>query len=47
MAKNGEPKRFLLEPHSLCYLDPTDGLGALITVEVFEGKNYDLWEKAI
>ena len=47
MTKDGEKKRFLIEPHSPYYFHPSDGPGVLITVEVFDGDNYDLWEKAV
>ena len=48
MAKNGELKRFLIELHSPYYLiHPLDGLAALITIEIFDGENYDLWEKMV
>ena len=40
-------KRFVIETHSPYYLHPSEGPGALITVVVFDAKNYDLWEKAI
>ena len=40
-------KRFVIETHSPYYLHPSNGPGALITAVIFDGKNYDLWEKAI
>jgi len=45
MPKDRETKRFVVEPHSPYYLYLSDGLGVLITAEIFNGKNYDLWEK--
>jgi len=47
MGKDGEKRWFIIEPHSPYYLHPSEGPGALITAVVFDGKNYDLWEKAI
>ena len=35
------------EPHSPYYLHPSEGPGAMITVVLFDEKNYDLWERAI
>jgi len=47
MEKNGEIKRFVIEPHSPYYLHPSDGPGVLITVKIFDGENYDMWEKEV
>jgi len=47
MGKDESKGRFIIEPHSPYYLHPSDGPGALIMAVVFNGKNYDLWEKAI
>ena len=47
MTTEGEQKVFLIEPHSPYYLHPAEGPGALITAVVFDGKNYDLWAKAV
>jgi len=47
MTSDGQNKRFIIEPHSPYYLHPSEGPGVLITVEVFDGNNYDLWEKAV
>ena len=43
----GGSSKFIIEPTSPYFLHPTEGLGVLITVVVFDGKNYDLWEKAV
>ena len=37
----------ILKPHSPYYLHPSNGPSALITAIVFDGLNYNLWEKAI
>ena len=37
---------FVIEPHSPYVLHPSEGPGVKITAEVFDGKNYDLWENA-
>jgi len=47
MAKDRDKKTFLIEPHSPYYLHPSEGPGVLITAEVFDGKNYELWENAV
>ena len=47
MTKDGETKRYVTEPHSPYYLHPSDGPGALITYEIFDGENYDLWENVV
>jgi len=47
MGKDGSKGWFVIEPHSPYYLHPSDGPDALITAVVFDGKNYNLWEKAI
>ena len=47
MAKDGEKKTLMIEPHSPYYLHPSEGPGMLITAEVFDGKNYELWENAV
>ena len=47
MTTEGEQKVFVIEPHSPYYLHPAEGPGALITAMVFDGKNYDLWAKAV
>ena len=40
-------KKFMIENHSLYFLHPSKGHGVLITAVIFDGKNYDLWEKAV
>jgi len=47
MAKDGEKKTLMIEPHSPYYLHPSEGPGMLTTAEVFDGKNYELWENAV
>jgi len=47
VVKEGETKRFIIEPHSPYYFHPSDGPGELITAKVFDGENYDLWEKVV
>ena len=42
MPKDGETKRFVVEPHSPYYRHPSDGPDVLITAEIFDGDNYDL-----
>ena len=44
---DGGKKRFVIEPHSPYYLHPSDGPGVMITAAVFDGKNYDMWERAV
>lgn len=46
MTKDGDKKAFMIEPYCPYYLHPAEGPGALITAMVFDGKYYDLWEKA-
>jgi len=47
MSDETPKKRFVIEPHSSYYLHPSGGLGVSITVVIFDGKNCDLWEKAV
>ena len=47
MGKDTEKGRFIIEPHSPYYLHPSEGPSVLITAVMFDGKNYNLWEKAI
>ena len=47
MTKNEGKQEFVIEPYSPYYLHPSEGPGALIMAVVFDGKNYDLWEKAV
>ncbi|RVW76793.1 Retrovirus-related Pol polyprotein from transposon RE1 [Vitis vinifera] len=37
----------MIEPSSPLYLHPSDNPGATITTCVFNGENYDMWEKAV
>ena len=47
IMSGGDKNRFVIEPHSRYYLHPSEGPGVLITAVVFDGKNYDLWERAV
>jgi len=47
MANGGGKQRFIIESHSPYYLHPSEGPGMLIMAVVFDGKNYDLWERAV
>ena len=44
---NNKPPEFTLDPHSPYYLHPSDAPGAIITALKFDGKNFELWEKAV
>jgi len=44
---DNEKGRFIIEPHSPCFLHPSEGPGAIITTVIFDGKNYELWERAV
>ena len=37
----------MVEPHSPNYLHPSKGPGMMITTVIFDGKNYDLWERVV
>ena len=39
--------KFIIDPQSPYYLHPSEGPGILITAVCFDGKNYDLWERAV
>ena len=43
----GSKKRFTIEPHSPYFLHPSEGPGIMITTVIFDGKNYELWERAV
>ena len=43
----GGGSKFTIEPTSPYFLHPSEGPGMLITAVVFDGKNYDLCEKAV
>ena len=47
ITSGGKKKRFVIEPHSPYYLHPSEGPGILIKVIIFDGKNYDLWDRAV
>ena len=40
-------KKFVVESHSPYFLHSSEGPEALITAVIFDGKNYDVWEKAV
>ena len=40
-------KQFIVEPHSPYFLHPSEGPGAMITAMIFDGKNYELWERVV
>jgi len=42
---DGGKKRFVIDPHSPYYLHLLEGPD--ITVVIFDGKNYDLWVRAV
>ena len=44
---SSEKKRFIIEPHSPYFLHPADGPGVMITAVIFDGKNYELWERVV
>ena len=43
----GGGKKFVIEPNSPYFLHLSEELGMSITTVIIDGKNYDLWEKAI
>ena len=47
MANDGAKKMLVIEPHSPCYLHPSESPCVLITAKVFDEKNYDLRENAM
>jgi len=47
MPKDETPKEFIMDNKSQYFLHPSDSPGAVITSIKFNGKNYDLWEKAV
>jgi len=47
MTRGEEKKRFVIERHSPYCLYPFEGPKVLIMVVVFDGKNFDLWERAM
>jgi len=44
---NNKPPEFTLDPQFPYYLHPSDAPGAIITTLKFDGKNFELWEKAV
>ena len=47
MTKNKTVKEFTIDSKSPYFLDPSGSSGAMTTSIKFNGKNYDLWEKAV
>ncbi|RVW78618.1 Retrovirus-related Pol polyprotein from transposon RE1 [Vitis vinifera] len=47
MAEKPSTHTKMIEPSSPLYLHPSDNPGATITTCVFNGENYDMWEKAV
>ena len=47
MAEKSSTHTKMIEPSSPLYLHPSDNPGATITTCVFNGENYDMWEKAV
>jgi len=39
--------KFVIDSTSPYYVHPSEGSGTTITAVVFDGNNYDLWEKAV
>jgi len=44
---DGGKKWFVVEPHSLYYLHPSEGFSMIIATVIFNGKDYDLWGRAV
>ena len=40
-------KKFIIGSQSPYYLHPFEGPGVVITLAIFNGKNYKLWRKAV
>ena len=40
-------KKFVIDNTSPYFIHPSEGSGILITAVIFNGENYDLWEKAV
>ena len=40
-------KKFVVDNTSPYFVHPSEGSGILITVVIFDGENYNLWEKAV
>jgi len=43
----GDKKIFVIESYSPYFLHPSKSPGMMITVIVFDGKNYELWQHVI
>ena len=44
---SGGNKKFVIENQLSYFSHPYEGSGAAITTTIFNGKNYDLWQKAV
>jgi len=42
-----DEKKLVIENQSPYFLQPSKGPGALVTAMIFDGKNFDLWQKAV
>jgi len=40
-------KKIVISNHSPYYLHPSEGRGVAITSVIFNGQNYDLWQRAV
>jgi len=47
MGDDNKVSDFIIDSRSSYFLHPSDPPGALITATCFDGKNFDLWEKAV
>ena len=45
-AMSGDNKKFVIDNQSSYFLHPSEGPGVTITTVIFNGKNYNLWQKA-
>lgn len=43
----GSKKQFMIEPYSPYFLHPSEGPEIIIMTVIFDGKNYELWERAV
>ena len=44
---DGGKKTVIIEPHSSYFLDHFEGPGVMAIAVMFDGQNYDLWERAV
>ena len=47
MTKDNKGKTFVMTNQSPYFLHPSDSHGAITTTIKFNGRNYDLWERAV